>query len=82
MVRQHHYGGHAVRGNTESLLDAVHRLGSVSYSATEHTDRARHSQATYEKSYKRTPPERVLRIMRSMDAAKARSLTADDVLFL
>ena len=51
-------------------------------SATEHTDRARHTQETYEKHYKRTPHERVLQIMRNIGAAKARLFTADDVLFL
>ena len=60
----------------------MHRLGGVLYSATEHTDRARHTQETYEKHYKRTPHERVLRIMRNIGAAKARVFTADDVLFL
>ena len=82
MVSDHHYGGHAVRGNSESLIEAVHGLGGVQYSATEHTDRARHTQETYEKHYKRTPHERVLQIMRDIGAAKARLFTADDVLFL
>ena len=61
----------------------MHGLGGVQYSATEHTpDRACHTQETYEKHYKRTPHERVLRIMRNIGAAKARVFTADDVLFL
>ena len=32
-VRRHVYAGHALRGNAESTLDAVHRLGHVTYDA-------------------------------------------------
>ena len=40
------------------------------------------SPAVATSASERVPPERVLRIVRAMDAAKAFALTADDVLFL
>jgi hypothetical protein len=81
----HYYGGHAVRGNAGSTLDAVHRLGVVNYPADEHLIRARHTLAVFEKAYKRThtasAPVRVMDYMRSLTPEVARQYAADDVLF-
>jgi hypothetical protein len=80
--KKHLYGGHAVRGNAGSILDAVHRLGVVNYPADEHVVRARHSLAVFESNYKRTPPARVLDYMRRLAPDVAQQYSADDVLFV
>ena len=59
-----------------------HALGGVQYSAVEHLDRARHSEATFEQHYKRAAPTRVLRHFQRMPAAEALRYNADDVLFV
>ena len=79
-VRRHVYAGHALRGNAESTLDAVHRLGHVRYDAMEHVYRARHAHATYEKHYKRVVPARVTTA--AQQHPRHGELTADEVLFL
>ena len=79
-VRRHVYAGHALRGNAESTLDAVHRLGHVQYDALEHVHRARHTHATYERHYKRVVPARVTTAARQHP--QHGELTADEVLFL
>ena len=79
-VRRHVDAGHALRGNAESTLDAVHRLGHVRYDAMEHVYRARHAHATYEKHYKRVVPARVTTA--AQQHPRHGELTADEVLFL
>ena len=79
-MRRHVYAGHALRGNAESTLDAVHRLGHVQYDALEHVHRARHTHATYERHYKRVVPVRVTTAARQHP--QHGELTADEVLFL
>ena len=79
-VRRHVYAGHALRGNAESTLDAVHRLGHVKYDALEHVHRARHTELTYERHYKRVVPARVTTAARQHP--QHGELTADEVLFL
>ena len=79
-VRRHVYAGHALRGNAESTLDAVHRLGMVQYDALEHVHRARHTELTYERHYKRVVPARVTTAARQHP--QHGELTADEVLFL
>ena len=78
--RRHVFAGHCVRGNAASTLEAVHRLGFVRYDATEHLRRARHSQATFDKHYKRAVPPRVLAAATSHP--RRSELRADEVLFL
>ena len=78
--RRHVYAGHALRGNAESTLDAVHRLGHVQYDALEHVHRARHTELTYERHYKRVVPARVTTAARQHP--QHGELTADEVLFL
>ena len=79
-VRRHVFAGHCMRGNAASTLDAVHRLGFVRYDATENLIRARHSQETFDKHYKRAVPPRVLAAAASHP--RRSELTADEVLFL
>ena len=74
------FAGHCMRGNAASTLDAVHRLGFVRYDATENLVRARHSQATFEKHYKRAVPPRVLTA--ATRHPRRSELSADEVLFL
>ena len=78
--RRHVFAGHCVRGNAGSTLEAVHRLGFVRYDATEHLRRARHSQATFDKHYKRAVPPRVL--VAAASHPQRSELRADEVLFL
>ena len=79
-LRRHVYAGHALRGNAESTLDAVHRLGIVQYDALEHIHRARHSLSTFQRHYQRAVPERVLHAARKHK--QAAELLPDEVLFL
>ena len=74
------FAGHCIRGNSGSALEAVHRLGFVRYGAREHLIRARHSQATFERHYKRAVPPRVLAAATSHPQRS--KLLADEVLFL
>ena len=78
--RRHVYAGHALRGNAESTLDAIHRLGQVRYDALEHIHRARHALPTYEKHYSRVVPPRVTQAAEKHP--RHAELSADEALFV
>ena len=71
-----------MRGNSGSVLAAIHDLGVVLYPANEHLLRARHTKETFEQHYQRAIPDRILNYMRGLSAEKARLFSADDVLLV
>ena len=63
-----------------SPAHALPRMDLLATPATEHLRRARHSQATFDKHYKRAVPPRVLAAATSH--LRRSELRADEILFL
>ena len=80
LQRRYVYAGHALRGNAEPTIAAIHRLGQVRYDALEHIHRARHTLATYNAHYSREVPLRVTQA--AQRHPRHSELRADEALFV